>query len=96
MPRRGHSVVGQLCPWWLKVLGESATKLATQWAYNVLLNRFVIAFVIRETALLSAQRDERCFGFFFFCARFELASGNNFAQCLTFFKKHLFPLFLSE
>lgn len=65
MPRRGHSVVGQLCPWWLKVLGESATKLATQWAYNVLLNRFVIALLLEKQPclVLKEMRDVLVFSF---------------------------------
>lgn len=50
--------------WWLKVLGESATKLATQWAYHVLLNRFVIALLLENSLAQCLMRWEMFFFFF--------------------------------
>lgn len=45
--------------WWLKGLGgESATKLATQWAHNVLLNRFVIALLLENSLAQCLMRWE--------------------------------------
>lgn len=63
-----------LCCWsalssWLKVLGESATKLATLWACHVLLNRFVIALLLENSLAQCLMRWEMVFFFFFYCAR---------------------------